>query len=116
MNDTDQNAIAKIVFASGKVKKELASLPEKVRDSFLIDLQMVAAGLDPLSKIDHLTTCGPGVIELIINGSPAYRCVYSTKTPGSVVVLYAGVKTTNGTCRKLKNAVDKRLAAYKAEQ
>lgn len=118
MSENDSNAIDNIpgiIFASAKVKKELKGLPEQERDAFLIDLRMVAMGLDPLSDVDHLTSIAKGVVELKRNGSPAFRCVYTTKLPGGVVVLYAGEKTTNGQCRKLQKTVKVRHAAYKAE-
>ncbi|QRI86102.1 type II toxin-antitoxin system RelE/ParE family toxin [Pseudomonas putida] len=38
---------------------------------------------------------GAGAIELIINGSPAFRCVYVAKFADMVVVLHSFVKTTN---------------------
>lgn len=92
-----------------RVRKEMQKLPEWVRDAFLLDLDLVAIGQAPLSDVDHLTTAGKGVIELKINGSPAYRCMYHMKTPGKVMVLHATVKTTNGSDKKLVELTKKRF-------
>lgn len=116
MNDTDKNEDAKhreIIFCTKTVRKDHDKLPDIDRDAFNIDLKMVAADVTPLSATDQLDSIENGVIELIRNGSPAYRCVYYTKIPGQVVVLYSGIKTTNGKCSKLRNAVKLRLKAYK---
>jgi len=91
------------------VKKELKSLPVDKALAFLHSLKLVAAGIVPELKIEHLTSVAPGVIELKINGSPAYRCVYTTKSPGKVIVLRFFKKTTNGPARKDLDVVEKRL-------
>jgi phage-related protein len=43
---------------------------------------------------------GPGAIELIENGSPAYRAVHCVKYLDTVFVLHAFEKTTNGVDHK----------------
>lgn len=88
--------------------KNLDRLPEWVRDTFLFNFDLIAAGMAPVLKIDHLTAAGSGVIELKINGSPAYRCMYHLKTPGKVVVLHAAVKTKNGQDNQLIETTRKR--------
>lgn len=77
-------------------EKELKKLPEDVAAAFLHCLEMVRYGLKPTLDIDHLTAAGSGVIELIINGSPAFRCVYYNKKPDALWVVLAATKTTNG--------------------
>ncbi|WP_354270804.1 type II toxin-antitoxin system RelE/ParE family toxin [Escherichia coli] len=52
-------------------------------------------------------------MELKINGSHAYRCVYYTKSPGKVVVLRFFKKTTNGPARKDLEVVKQRLKNLK---
>lgn len=91
------------------VKKELKTLPIDKALAFLHNLKLVAAGIEPELKIEHLTTVAPGVIEMKINGSPAYRCVYHNKTPGKVVVIRFFKKTTNGVARHDLDVVRKRL-------
>lgn len=91
------------------VKKELKSLPTDKALAFLHSLKLVAAGIEPGLKIEHLKSVAPGVIELKINGSPAYRCVYYVKSPGKVVVLRFFKKTTNGPARQDLDVVRQRL-------
>jgi len=49
-----------------------------------------------------------GAIELIENGSPAYRAVYCVKYLDTVFVLHAFEKTTNGMDRKQMATAAKR--------
>ncbi|MGP2760202.1 type II toxin-antitoxin system RelE/ParE family toxin [Serratia marcescens] len=91
------------------IEKELKSIPVDKALAFLHNLRLVAAGIEPELKIEHLKAVAPGVIELKINGSPAYRCVYTTKSPGKVVVLRVFKKTTNGPARKDLDVVRQRL-------
>jgi len=98
-----------IVLDVSGVEKELKSLPIDKALAFLHSLKLVAAGIEPELKIEHLKSVAPGVIELKINGSPAYRCVYTTKSPGKVIVLRVFKKTTNGPARKDLDVVEKRL-------
>lgn len=105
-----------VVFYSAGTKREFNSLPEEHQISFLHNLDMVANGMDPTLKIDHLEVTGAGVIELKINGRPAFRCIYYNKLPGQVVVLHATEKTTNGTDRKILKLVKQRLKTYLSKQ
>ena len=53
------------------------------------------------NNIKHLTeSVGTGAIELIENGSPAYRTVYAAKFVDTVYVLHSFTKTTNGVDKK----------------
>ncbi|MFJ2450043.1 type II toxin-antitoxin system RelE/ParE family toxin [Pseudomonas sp. NPDC087626] len=76
--------------------KELGKLPLDDQISFLHNLNLVAHGLAPTIEFEHLGNIGPGVIELKINGSPAYRCVYYNKLPGVLWVVLAATKTSEG--------------------
>ena len=69
----------------------------------------------PFLPIQTLEGIGAGVIELKINGSPAFRCVYIAKFPDSVVVLHSFEKTTNGVDRQAMKTVEKRYKELKAE-
>lgn len=99
-----------IVFCP-RAEKELKSLPENHQIAFLQNLSMVAHGMAPTMAIDHLESAGAGVIELKINGRPAFRCVYYNKLPGQVIVVHATVKTTNGSDPKILKLVKQRLKA-----
>jgi phage-related protein len=91
------------------VEKELKSLPIDKALAFLHNLKLVAASIEPELKVEHLKAVAPGVVELKINGSPAYRCVYYAKSPGKVTVLRFFKKTTNGPARKDLDIVKQRL-------
>lgn len=103
--------VKEIVFCPG-AEKELKALPEAHQISFMHNLNLVANGMDPTLAIDHLESAGAGVIELKINGKPAFRCVYYNKLPGQVVVVHATPKTTNGSDPKIMRLVKQRLKAY----
>jgi len=86
----------KIECANNQVEKNLRDLPEWVGMQFMVELESIASGHAPSLAIDHLTSVGKGVVELKINGRPAYRCVYTTKIPGKIMILHAFKKTKNG--------------------
>ena len=82
------------------VPRRLA-LPNDIQYQFGTDLNAVQQGKDPFSAHKVLTeSVGPGAIELIENGSPAYRAVYCVKYLDTVFVLHAFEKTTNGVDHK----------------
>lgn len=61
------------------------------------DLNAVQQDSAPFSAVKNIaSSVGPGAIELIQNGSPAYRAVYCAKFNDTIYVLHAFVKTTNG--------------------
>lgn len=81
---------------------------------FGTDLNAVQQGKDPFSEHKVLTeTVGPGAIELIENGSPAYRAVYCVKYLDTVFVLHAFEKTTNGVDHKEMATAAKRYKEMK---
>lgn len=112
-SDDSSNGIKEIVFFSKRVEKDFKALPEKHQVSFLHNLNMVAHGMDPSMKFDHLESAGAGCIELKKNGSPAYRCVYYNKLPCQVVVVLATEKTTNGSDQKILKLVKDRVKKLK---
>ena len=85
-----------IEFVNNQAKKNMCELPEWVSTQFMVELDSVAHGNRPSLEIDHLTSVGKGAIEIKINGRPAYRCVYTNKLDGKLVILHAFKKTTNG--------------------
>lgn len=105
---------ATIEFHPERLKREgVQAIPAKIWDRMLGSLDMVAHGLDPSMKSKKIEGHGPGLFELVKNGSPAYRCVYYTKIPGKVIVLFAGVKTATGGDKHLIDTVVERLKAVK---
>jgi phage-related protein len=89
--------------------KAYLALPKDIQYQFGTDLNAVQQGKDPFSAHKVLTeTVGPGAIELIENGSPAYRAVYCVKYLDTVFVLHAFEKTTNGVDHKEMAAAAKR--------
>jgi phage-related protein len=98
---------------SKAVRKELESLPASVRNQFLVALEQISWGLNPGLIVAPLSnTVGKGILELKINGKPAYRLVYTLNFPGKVVVLAARPKTTNGVDKQLVEVAASRLKSY----
>jgi phage-related protein len=65
--------------------------------------------------IEYLGSVGSGVIELKINGRPAFRCVYIAKYMDTVFVLHSFTKTTNGVDRQAIKVAEQRLKELKTE-
>lgn len=87
----------KFAFVSDAAEREYRALPEWVQDEFGKSLRQIQFGELPSLATAHLSdSVAAGVIELKINGRPAFRCVYITKYLKTVVVLHSFVKTTNG--------------------
>jgi phage-related protein len=94
--------------------KAYLALPKDIQYQFGTDLKAVQQGKDPFSAHKVLTeTVGPGAIELIENGSPAYRAVYCVKHLETVFVLHAFEKTTNGVDHKEMATAAKRYKEMK---
>ncbi|MCT8273338.1 type II toxin-antitoxin system RelE/ParE family toxin [Xanthomonas translucens] len=99
----------KLVLTDKAVVKDLAELPEDIRDRFLMNLEMARQGLTPVLRQEKLKAAGDGVIELKINGRPAYRCMYVRMKNGDVVVLHAKSKTAQGQDKQLVETTAHRL-------
>lgn len=95
-------------YVNSAAKKAMNKLPRDIQIQFGNDLQRVQKGKPPLSDFKHLRGIGSGVIELIENGSPAYRVVYCVKHLETVFILHAFTKTTNGVDRKAMATVEER--------
>lgn len=112
----DKKQSREIVFHPEKaVIRELGKVPERHRDRFLNSLSLIAIGEDPTCGKDKLDSVDTNVYELIINGRPAWRCIYYVEK-GKVVVLHATEKTTNGADRQIKNVVEERLKTWQSLQ
>ena len=105
----------RFAFVSDAAEREYKNLPEDIQDEFGKDLRRIQYGQDPELTIKHLDGVGAGVVELKINGSPAFRCVYVTKYLDTVVVLHSFTKTTNGVDRQAMKVAEQRLKDLKAE-
>ncbi|CAK17845.1 type II toxin-antitoxin system RelE/ParE family toxin [Pseudomonas entomophila] len=106
----------KFAFVSTAAEREYKDLPQDVQDDFGKDLRRIQYGQDPVRPIKSLTdSVGAGAIELIINGSPAFRCVYVAKYADMVVVLHSFVKTTNRSDRHAMQVAEDRLKELKLE-
>lgn len=99
----------KFAFINDAAEKEYKSLPAAIQDEFGKDLRRIQFEQKPQLPMKHLNSIGVGVIELKINGSPAWRCVYVAKYRDLVVVLHTFIKTTNGVDRPAMALVEKRL-------
>jgi phage-related protein len=98
-------------FVSAAAKRAYLALPSHIQKQFGTDLNAVQQGQDPFSSHKVLSeSVGPGAIELIENGSPAFRTVYCCKYLNTVFVLHAFEKTTNRVDQK---EMDTAKARYK---
>jgi phage-related protein len=98
-------------FVSGAAKRAFDKLPKDAKEDFAKALQDVVNGRTPSMDFNPLNDLGKGikgVIELKINGSPAYRTVYVAKFNNKVYLLHAFTKTTNGVDKQAMNVVVKR--------
>ncbi|MGX9522769.1 type II toxin-antitoxin system RelE/ParE family toxin [Vibrio mediterranei] len=107
--------VLQFAFVNDAAEREYKKFPENVQDEFGKDLRKIQYGQRPESPIEFLDGVGAGVVELKINGSPAYRCVYVTKYLDTVVVLHSFAKTTNGKNRQAMKVATQRLKELKAE-
>jgi len=97
-------------------KREFRKLPKGAQEDFAKALQDVMEDRRPGMEFKPLNNLGKsikGVIELIINGSPAYRTVYVAKFKGEVHLLHAFTKTTNGVDKPAMEVVVKRYKEIK---
>lgn len=107
MRKQDEAVIRTVKFFSKAAEKDFYKVPPRdVIITFITQLEgRLALNLSPTIPIAHL---GDGMIELKVNGSPAFRCVYTMKEPGQVVVLHTFAKTTNGHDAKNVELANKR--------
>ena len=108
-NDNKKHKDRRLVLEDKAVKRELEDIPKAKRDLFLLNLEMVRLGLSPALPHEKLKAAGEGVVELKINGSPAYRCMYIVNKSGDVVVLHTTSKTKQGQDMQLIRTTSKRL-------
>ena len=105
----------KFAFVNNAAEREYKDLPADVTDLFGKDLRRIQFGQPPKLASKQLNSIGHGVTELIINGSPAFRCIYVAKYADMVVVLHSFKKTTNGVDRPAMNVAEGRWKELKKE-
>lgn len=109
------NKMMRFAFVNKAAEREYKKLPKDIQDDFGKELRHIQYGQPPAIPIEYLDILGPGVIELKINGSPAFRCIYVTKYLDTVVVLHSFSKTTNSVDRKAMKVAEKRLKEMKRD-
>jgi phage-related protein len=103
-------------FVSPAAKRAFLALPRSIQQQFGADLNAVQHGNAPFSDFkDVSSSVGVGSIELIENGSPAFRAVYCAKWLETVYILHAFTKTTNGVDRPALATARMRYKEMKAE-
>jgi len=107
-NDSEKKD-RKLVLEDKAVICDMRKVPEAIRDQFLANLEMVRLGLTPALPCERLHAAGDGVMELKINGRPAWRCMYVVRRNGDVVVLHATSKTSQGQDKQLVKTTSQRL-------
>lgn len=96
-------------FINGAAKRAFLALPDAVKTQFSTDLQAVRDGKKSFSPSkDISSSIGAGAIELIENGSPAYRAVYCAKHLDTVYILHAFTKTCEGVDQAAMKTAKKR--------
>jgi phage-related protein len=99
----------KFKFVNEASMKEFMDLPKEVKSQFGSDLNAVQQNKKPFSSFkDISSSVGQGSIELIENGSPAYRTVYCAKYLDTVYILHSFTKTTEGVDRQAMKTAENR--------
>lgn len=113
-SSTRSTRSTRTVYFSPAVRREVADLSESIRDQFLASLEKVSHGVDPFLPVRALQGKeAKGILELKINGRPAYRLLYTLTFSGFVVVLAARIKTKNGKDQQLIEVAASRLKDFR---
>ena len=102
-------------FVSDAAEREYKALPKEVQQEFGTSLRAVQEDKKPFLPITPLKSIGAGVIELKINGSPAFRCVYVAKYLDTVIVLHSFTKTTNRVDKQAMKTLKQRYKELLSE-
>ncbi len=102
-------------FVNDAAEREYKALPKEVQREFGISLRAVQDDKKPFLPITLLKNIGAGVIELKINGSPAFRSVYIAKFIDTVIVLHSFTKTTNGVDKQAMKTLQQRYKELQSE-
>jgi phage-related protein len=98
----------KIAYVSDAAERAFQKLPRDVQEDFVKALDDLQKERTPSMPFKYLKAVGKGAIELIINGSPAYRTIYVAKYNDTIYILHAFTKTTNGTDQPAINVAKER--------
>lgn len=96
------------VWEGNSLKLFEEKLSDDVKIKFSFDLDSISHGEEPYSKVKFMQGLGQGVMELIKNGKPAYRLVYTIRA-NKVHVLHVFSKTSTGTDSKHIETIKSRL-------
>jgi len=103
-------------FVSDAAEREYKSFSKEILQDFGTSLRAIQEGKRPFLAFETVSeSVGKGAIELKIQGSPAFRCVYVTKYEDTVFVLHTFEKTTNGVDRQAMKVAKKRYKELMAE-
>lgn len=102
-------------FVNDAAEREYRDLPKDVQGEFGTSLRAVQDDKKPFLPVKALSDIGAGVVELKINGSPAFRCVYIAKYLNTVIVLHSFEKTTNGVDRQAMKTLKQRYKELQSE-
>lgn len=91
----------------GNSEKALKSFPNKKLERFAYSLFQLQNRMDPSLEAKAMKGKCLGVIELISNGKPAYRCAYAI-IDDVVHVLHAYAKSSTGTDSKHEKTIGTR--------
>jgi phage-related protein len=109
-------ALKNFKFVNEAAKRAYKKLPPEIQKQFGADLNAVQQGERPFSDIKNVSgSVGLGAIELIENGSPAYRAIYCAKYLDTVYILHAFTKTTNGVDQAAMRTASQRYSLMKAD-
>lgn len=105
-----------VSFVSAAARREFGKMPDEVQDDFTADLTALWQGRTPFRETRNISSSvGPGAIELKINGSPAYRCVYVAKFENRIYILHTFEKTAEGVDKQAMKVAKERYKLLKKE-
>ncbi len=103
-------------FVSEAADREYMDLPKEIQHKFGLSLRALQENKKPFLKTTSISeSVGIGAIELKINGSPAFRCVYVVKFQNTVFVLHSFEKTTDGVDKQAMKTAKARYKELKRE-
>ena len=97
------------------LKENIKTFQKKIQLKFGISLRAIQENKRPFLNIRPLSSIGAGVIELKINGHPAFRCIYIAKFLNTVIVLHSFEKTANGVDQQAIKTAKARYKELKSE-
>lgn len=108
------------LFVNQRAYREYLAIPQPARDQFGVTLNSIAGDQGTLPRDQYYSGDGVAakplkglgkpihVIQLSINGSPAYRVVYCVKYANRLYILHSWAKTTNHVDRPAMDVIKTR--------